>query len=74
MNKSHLKKIMYLFWDHIGELRYIPPITYDGIFYAVGLMNLFLSYQTVLFPLQLLPRFQPDPGTVLGLEKSWEHW
>lgn len=60
-------KIIYLLWDHIGEVRHIPPVIYGGIYNALGIINLFSSYHTILFSLKLIPRFQPGPGTALGL-------
>lgn len=36
MNKPQLEN-HNLFWDHIGESRHIPPVIYDGIYYALGL-------------------------------------
>ena len=52
----------------IIELRYIHPGTYDGFIYALGVMNLFSCFQAILFPLQLLPRFQLIQGLSLVLK------
>ena len=41
-------------------------------FYALGVMNLFSSFHAILFP--LASKVPVNPGTVLGFEKSWEHW
>lgn len=50
MNKPQIKKA-YIYSEITGELRHGSPIIYDGVYYTLGVINLFSSYQTIPFPL-----------------------